>query len=207
MRIKRTCERRGGRFLLIAAAALLFAMPNLSAVSRAALDPDALLKRIAVTEARDVPFEERRFVGAVTEPLVSRGTLRFEPPDRLIKKTESPHRETATVDADSLSVENADGVETTHIDLWVSADLRLVFDSLRAVLRGDAGALRALFDIAVTGDEAAWTMTLTPKEASEATRIERIVVSGGPARIGSFDIVDADGGRSLIQMLDTPARP
>ena len=177
------------------------------AARAAAPDPAALLKRIAVTSAREVPFEERRYFGALPQALISRGTLRFEPPDRLIKRTETPQRETAIADADSLRVENADGVETAHIDLWMSADLRLIFDSLRAVLRGDAAALRTLFDVTSAGDDGAWTLTLTPRPDSEASRIERIVVTGGGDHIDRFDFFEADGNRSLIRMLDTPPRP
>ena len=168
---------------------------------------DVLLKRIAVTGAGEVPFEERKFIGAVTEPLVSRGYLRFEPPDRLIKKTEAPHRETAVVDKDSLRILNADGVETASIGLWMDPDLGLVFDSLRAVLRGDGDSLRALFDTSLAGNADAWTLTLTPKQKPESSRIDRIVVTGDANRLLGFDIYETGGDRSFIRLLEAPPRP
>jgi len=210
MRQKRTREQGGGSALTVGAFAIVFAMLCLPVVGTgwaATIDLEALLKRVAVGSAKEVPFEERRFIGAVTEPLVSRGYLRYEPPNKLIKKVESPYRETAVVDDDHLSVLDADGAETTSISLWISEDLRLMFDSLRAVLRGDVKALRVLFEVSVSGDETAWTLDLTPKDDPDASRIERIVVTGNQERLLRFDIREAGGDRTLIQMRDASSRP
>lgn len=170
----------------------------------AAASLDDLLKRAAVAKAGEVPFEEEKFVGAVIAPLISRGVLRFEPPDKLVKKTEMPFPETAIVDKDSLRIVNAEGVETTNIGLWVDPDLQLVFDSLRAVLRGDADTLRDLFDTSLTGDAGDWTLTLVPMETGPVpSRVERIVVTGGADRLRGFDIYETGGDKSLTRLLAT----
>lgn len=198
-------ERR--RALRDAAAAALVVLLGAAGFAQAAPPSlDALLKRAAVTRAGEVPFEEKKFVGALTEPLVSRGVLRFEPPDRLIKKTETPEQETAIVDKDSLRILNADGVETTSIGLWVDPDLRLIFDSLRAVLRGDADALRALFETTITGDANDWTLTLVPKQESATSRVDHIVVTGDATRLRGFDIYETGGDRSFTRLLETAPR-
>jgi outer membrane lipoprotein-sorting protein len=167
---------------------------------------DALLQRAALKGAGEVPFEEKKFVGAVTEPLVTRGVLRFEPPDRLIKKTQTPARETAIVDKDNLRILDADGVETMSMGFWVDPDLRLIFDSLRAVLRGDAAALRKLFETTVTGDASDWTLTLVPKEQSATSRVDHIVVTGDAKRLRGFDIYETGGDRSFTRLLEAPPR-
>jgi hypothetical protein len=198
-----------GSRLRNAAAAVAIALTALLAPAGAApaATPslDDLLTRAAVAKAGEVPFEEEKFVGPVTAPLVSRGVLRFEPPDTLIKKTETPYPETAIVDKDSLRIVNADGVETTNIGLWVDPDLQLVFDSLRAVLRGDADMLRSLFETNLAGDANDWTLTLVPTETEPVpSRVERIVVKGGANRLHSFDIHETSGDRSLTRLLEPP---
>jgi outer membrane lipoprotein-sorting protein len=204
----RSREGHGGRRTAIAVLSVALGMLLWSSGVLQASVPslDVLLKRCAVAGGGEVPFEERKFIGAVTEPLVSRGYLRFEPPNRLIKKTETPNQETAIVDQDRVSVRNADGAETANIGLWADPDLRLIFDSLRAALRGDGDALRALFETSLSGAANAWTLTLTPKEESAATRIERIVVTGDENRFLGFDIYETGGDRSLIRLLRAPSR-
>jgi Outer membrane lipoprotein carrier protein LolA-like len=202
-------ERR--RALRAAAAVLLVALgvPVGAAGIAQAAPPslDDLLKRTAVTKADEVPFEEKKYVGAVTEPLISRGVLRFEPPDKLIKKTETPVPETAIVDKDSLRILNGEGVETANIGLWVDPDLQLVFDSLRAVLRGDANALRDLFDTTLAGDAKDWTLTLVLKQPATASRVTQIVVTGDAQRLRGFDIYETGGDRSFTRLLDAPQKP
>lgn len=163
-------------------------------------DLEIALRPIAARGAEEVMFEERRFLGVVTEPLESSGTLRFDPPDRLIKKTGKPFRETAIIDKDRLTVLDGDGAETLSISLWASEELRLVFDSLRAVLRGDAAVLRTLFDVSVSGAEREWKIGLTPKTAQDEGTIAEIVVRGQSGRIVSFDIRETNGDRALIRL-------
>lgn len=167
---------------------------------------ETVLQSVAADGVEAVGFEERRFLGIVTEPLESSGTLRFEPPDRLVKEIDKPYRETAIVDGDRLTVLNAAGAETQSISLWASEELRLVFDSLRAVLRGDAKALHALFQVSVSGDETAWAIELTPQPSEMEGAIERITVRGEAGRILSFDIRETNGDRALIRLTGTVRR-
>lgn len=195
---------RERKILGIAAAAMAFLAAAAGPLRAAPADLDTLLKGIAAKGAQEVPFEERRYLGALTAPLVSRGHLRYEPPGRLIKKVETPRRETAIVDKDRLAVLNEDGAETASIDLWHNRDLRLVFDGLRGVLSGDTAALRAVFVTTLEGDAKGWRLHLVPRGDPGDTRIKGIVVAGIAERIESFEIQESDGDRSIIRLLAAP---
>lgn len=200
----RTKRRR--KLTIFGSAAVLAAFSAALAGPAASGAPDleTLLKGVAAKGAQEVAYEERRYIGALTEPLVSRGHLRYEPPGRLIKNVESPRRETAVADEDRLTVLDASGVETASIDLWQNRDLRLVFDGLRGVLSGDSDALRAAFDTTLEDIGGRWRLHLVPKGAPGDARIKGIVVSGMAKRIDSFEIQETDGDRSLIQLLAAP---
>lgn len=195
-------KRRHRRDILGGLAALLAVLAG--PASAGTPDLDTLLKSVAAKGAREVAYEERRYFGALTEPLVSRGHLRYEPPARLIKKVESPRRETAVVDEDRLTILDATGTETASIDLWQNRDLRLVFDGLRGVLSGNSAALRAAFDPTLEDIGNGWRLHLVPKGDPGDARIKGIVVSGMAKRIDSFEIQESDGDRSLIQLLPAP---
>jgi hypothetical protein len=210
MRKKRMLERQvlrntAAKIIAAALACVLFA--GIGAAQPEAPDLEALLKRIAIKSADDVAYEERRYLGALTTPLVSRGHLRFEPPDRLIKKVEAPRRETAVAERDRLAVLNGEGVEIASMDLAANNDLRLLFDGLRGVLSGDAAALRSAFDARLAGDAKEWRIELTPKAAGGDTRMRSIVVTGAGERIESFEIRERGGDRSHIRLLPSPQRP
>jgi len=209
MRKKLTCKQWRMQVVaigMIAVFAAISHVPPIRTSHAAEFDLEMALRPIAARGAEEVAFEERRFLGVVTEPLESSGTLRFEPPDRLIKKTGAPFRETAIVDKDRLTVLDGNGVETLSISLWASEELRLVFDSLRAVLRGDAAALRTLFDVSVSGSETEWTISLMPKAAQDEGHIAEIIVWGVSGRIVSFDIRETNGDRALIRLTGSVER-
>lgn len=195
---------RERNILGIAAATMAFLAAAAGPAGAAPADLETLLKSVAATGAREVAFEERRYFGALTEPLVSRGHLRYEPSGRLIKKVEAPRRETAIVDKDRLAVLDGNGAETASIDLWQNKDLRLVFDGLRGVLNGDLAALRAAFVPILEKDGKGWRLHLVPRGDPGDTHIKGIVVAGIAERIESFEIQESDGDRSIIQLLAAP---
>ena len=166
-----------------------------------ALELETLLDGVAQTERREVGFEETRSIAGVTKPLMSRGRLIYEPGGRLIKRFESPRRETAILDEDRLTILDADDTEVATIDLWMQRDLQLVFTGLQAVFSGDAAALRSAFDIRIDGDAGKWRMQLTPKSEEGDSRLARVVVSGKAQEIASFEVRERDGDSAVIRLL------
>ena len=181
----------------------------LAAAPAQAAEPDlqALLSRLALDGGRqEIAFEESRFNRLVTEPILSEGRLIYEPPDRLIKRIETPRRESAVLERDRLAILDAQDREVASIDLWLQPDLQMVFGSIKAMLTGDAEALRSAFWVSLDGGATeAWALTLRPKSDSARTRLEQVLVEGRGPRILSFEFLEADGDRSRLRLL--PERP
>ncbi len=191
--------RRGRALGLIVTLWIVTAQPA------AALDVEQLVGQLARAGGQDIAFEEIRFFDALTTPLVSRGRLIYEPPDRLIKMILEPHRESAVFDQDRLVILDAEAKEIASIDLWMHPDLRMTFDSIIAMLTGDAERLRSAFWITLHGDEENWNLKLVPKIDASKTRIEEILVSGRGDRLLSFDFRESDGDRSVIRLFPESA--
>lgn len=201
----RTRLSRGRRRLAGLALALL--MVAAGAAPAAAWDLKALLQVLASQERREIAFEEQRFMSAMTTPLVSRGRFVYEPPDRLIKVLEAPRSESAVLEDGRLAILDAEGVEVASIDLWLQPDLQLVFESMKALLTGDAEALQAAFWVQLEGDETAWRLRLEPKLSAAKRRLAEIRVSGDQRQVRRFDVQESAGDRSEIRLLPEPARP
>lgn len=197
-------ERRGVRIVVagFAAAAMLCASMMLAQPAKA-LDLETLLGGVAHTERRTVTFEETRTIAGMTKPLLSRGQLIHEPGGRLIKRIETPRRETAILDEDRLTILDADDTEVATIDLWMQRDLQLVFTGLQAVFSGDVAALRKAFDIRISGDSGRWRLELTPKPDEGDLRLESVVVSGNARKIADFAVRERNGDTAVIRLLDT----
>ena len=162
------------------------------------------LDRLAGCLAKDgrveVAFREERLVTSVDEMLESRGRLIYEPPARLEKIVEQPRRERAVVEGDRMSVFDADGDEVATFDLAERPGLKASFDAVRALLKGDAEALQASFEVALSADPdgpapGAWQMRLSPKGEDAGYTLSRIEIDGqGAPGLSGADDGGADGG-------------
>ena len=180
---------------------------SLGAGPAVALDLEVLLESLALDERQEVVFEESRFIETVTTPIVSRGRFIFEPPDRLIKTIEHPRRESAVLEDDRLAILDAEGTEIASVDLWLQPDLRLIFASIRGVLKGDPEVLRSVFWVSLQGDLEAWSLELSPKVDEAKTRIQRIDIAGDTAGARTFEIMETSGRRSQIRLLHDTSAP
>ncbi len=200
-------ERRGLRSVVavLAAAVLLCASAALAPPVRA-VELEDLLGGVAQSERRAVAFEETRTIAGVTKPLMSRGQLIYEPGGRLIKRYETPRRETAILEEDRLTILDADDTEVATIDLWMQRDLQLVFTGLQAVFSGDAAALRKAFDIRISGDMGQWRIQLTPKSDEGDLRLKTVVVSGSARQIADFEVRERSGDTAVIRLLHAVPR-
>lgn len=177
----------------------------LTAGSAVALELEILLQSQALEGRREIAFEERRFIKSVTTPIVSRGHFVFQPPDRLTKIVEEPRRESAVIEGDRLTILDAEDREVTSIDLWLQPDLRLIFASIRGVLKGDPEVLRSAFWVSLHGQLEDWSLQLSPKVDESKTRIQHIAISGHATGPQSFEVRETNGNRAQIEfLLDAP---
>ena len=199
IRRRRTASRPSLRgWLVLLFGGILAATP----VQAADLDLQQLLARLALGDQRqEIAFEESRFNRLVTEPLLSRGRLIYEPPDTLIKRLETPRRESAILQDERLAILDAQDHEVASIDLWQQPDLQIVYGSIKALLTGDADALRSAFWVSTEGGPETWALILRPKIDSARTRLEQVRVEGHEARILSFEFLETDGDRSHLRLL------
>lgn len=204
MRTEKVSKRVVLRATYFAASWFMLFLTNGSA---AALELDILLQSQALEGRREVAFEERRFIKSVTIPIVSRGRLVFQPPDRLTKIIEEPRQESAVIEGDRLTILDAEDREVTSIDLWLQPDLRLIFASIRGVLKGDPEILRSAFWISLHGQSDDWSLELSPKVGESKTRIQKIAIAGLAAGPQSIEIREVNGNYSRIALLHDAPKP
>ena len=198
----------GGRaraVLLAAALAHGVAAAAEGAAEESAWDVARLMQELAKVKTSKGRFVERRYVGILTTPLESSGTLLYVAPDRLEKRTLSPRVESVLLEGEQLTLESGQPKRRRSIRLEDYPAVGVFVESIRSTLAGDLAALKRLFEIALEGDERKWRMVLKPTDRNMQELLSEIRVGGSRGTIHSIEFIEPNGDRSTMTITrDTP---
>jgi hypothetical protein len=195
----------------IATKPLLLLLLAIPLPSLAAPDAAALVARLKKPTPATTRYAEVRFVDVLEKPLLLAGELEHGADGLLVKRVEKPYRETTTIAAGNVTIERA-GRKARRFTLARAPELAGLLESFAAVLDGDAARLARNYDVAATGGDARWSLTLTPKDRKLARKVARIVVDGANDSPRCFRVEEGDGDASVL-LIDAlaatvlPAKP
>lgn len=141
----------------------------------------------------EASYVERRYLAVLRAPLETRGTLRFDAPDRLEKTSDG---ERIVVVGDVMTIEHG-GAAPVALDLREHPEIAALVESVRALLAGDSVALRRVFDVDLAGDATRWQIVLRPHR-DDLVRWMR--VDGEAARLTRIETQEAGGDRSEMSI-------
>ena len=155
------------------------------------------LGRVQQAKAR---FVERKYLKVLKTPLETTGTLEYDAPDRLVKRTLEPKPETITVEGARLAIESRARSRTLRLEdypvLWAFVE------SFRSTLKGDLAALERFYRVTLEGGPQRWQLALTPRDPKMSALIESILIGGGRGRISRIEVREAQGDRSVMTVLE-----
>lgn len=152
----------------------------------------SLFERLAAHGGTETRFVERRISSLLNEAAESRGVLRYVPPDRFEKRTESPEVQGLVIAGETATVEPANGTRRTlRVDQHPA--LATLASSLRALLGGDLDALHRAFVVAASGDASRWRIDLVPRDEEARALVTRIDARGQDDTLRRFDLHEAGG--------------
>lgn len=177
-----------------------------SASAPAADATDALIQRLARPAPASVAFTEVRFSRLLRAPLIVSGQLSYDGPLSLQRQVDHPYREVTTIEGESVRVER-EGEQPRSFGLKRAPELRGLLSGFSALLSGDAAVLRRDFDIARSGDDASWTLQLTPSDARARRRLQGITVTGHQDEPSCMQMLTADGATSVLLLGAAAVQP
>lgn len=157
------------------------------------------MARLASVPERRATFREQKRLAALTEPLISQGTLFYRRPDYLEKVTDWPVPERLVIDGDRLVLTEANEAPKV-VPLGAQPELRTLVEAMRGPLAGDLPALQRSFEVAGSGDLGAWTLTLTPRDPRATRFLRSVVLSGADSEIRTIRLTQANGDEQLMQI-------
>jgi outer membrane lipoprotein carrier protein LolA len=189
------------RAVLLAAVLVYGAAP---AADSSTWDVARLMQELAKVKTSKGRFVERRYVGILTAPLESSGTLLYVAPDRLEKRTLSPRAESVLLEGDQLTLESGQPKRSRSIRLEDYPAVGVFVASIRSTLAGDQAALKRLFEIALEGDERRWRMALRPTDRNMQELLSEIRIGGSRGTIDSIEFLEPNGDRSTMTITRDP---
>jgi outer membrane lipoprotein-sorting protein len=156
-----------------------------------ALDLGALLARMSGTTGVVADFTERKFLRLLGEPLESKGTLYYQPPDRLARITSEPAKTRLVLDGDRMRYSDEAG--SSEVSLADAPVARVFAENMVAIFRGDRAELESRYRLEFHAEGQRWQLALTPKGAPLDRAIASIQLSGTGRVLRQLDVVERDG--------------
>lgn len=147
-----------------------------------------------------VAFQESTYSSLLTEPLITRGLLRFTPPATMEKQVTEPYRERYVIDGDTVTFESERKKIKKTISLEDYPSLRCFIEAFRASFTGDAAQLKQIYETTIDGNRRKWTLLLRPHDPAGKSMIDYILFSGSEGRIATIAIRAPDGDRSVMTL-------
>lgn len=150
-------------------------------------------------------FEQTRRLAGFSNPLVSRGDFVLARGRGVVWSTREPFPSSLLVTPDRLVMRGADGRVQQQMQADSQPAMRVVGESMIAVLRGDLRSLQKRFD--VTGKlvgKAGWALTLTPTDAGMRRVFTRIELAGDRF-VRDVRLEEGSGDSTVVRMIDPSA--
>lgn len=162
---------------------------------------EQLMRDLGAVKRSQARFVERKYLKALSAPLELSGTLRYEAPGRLDKRTLKPKPEALIVDGDRLVIETA-GKPARTLRLQDYPVLWAFVESIRSTLNGDSAALQRFYRVELEGDRMRWRLYLVPRDPDMRAVISQIAIGGSRDRIERIEVQEARGDRSVTRIVE-----
>ncbi|AVA34605.1 MULTISPECIES: LolA family protein [Cupriavidus] len=181
----------------------LVAMAAMSVVPAHAEDLSAAVSaRLSDAPVIHGQFEQTRRLAGFSNPLISRGDFVMAQGRGVVWATREPFASSLLVTPEKLVMRGADGKVQQEMQADAQPAMRLVGESMIAILRGDLRSLSTRFS--VTGKlvgKSGWTLTLTPTDAGVRRAFTRIDLAGD-RYVRDVRLVEASGDSTVVRMID-----
>lgn len=171
--------------------------PLIAQAAPPAAHPLSIVHRLAKAPPTQTAFVEAHFSSLLARALVLKGTLAWQGGDRFERTITAPYSEHTRIDGNQVMLTRK-GHGTRHFSLDRAPAIKALLDGLLAVLAGNPGRLRGVFNARLQGRaNAYWTLLLAPRSAKLAHRLKGLALDGYDATLRCIEINQDHGDTSV----------
>ncbi|NWF74510.1 MAG: hypothetical protein HXY51_15915 [Nitrospirae bacterium] len=159
---------------------------------------EQLIGSLAKSRQAEVRVEETAFSNLLTQPLKTRGILRFTPQAGLEKHITAPYDERYLVEGDTVLFESKTKGTSRTFSLHDYPVLRAFIEAFRSTLANDVVTLKRFYSVTLQGEPRRWVLILRPLDKAVQELVESIRFSGDEAYLGRIEILAPGGDRSVM---------
>lgn len=166
---------------------------------------DQLMSTLGTVRHVDARYVEHRTLRSLRIPIETRGTLRFDAPDRLVKATDPAANgasDRLTINGNQLTIDRGSGAAPIVLTLSEHPEIGVLIESIRATLSGDTASLRRTFDMSLAGSLDHWQLVLQPHDPARRAVLQWMRITGYAKRITAIDTQDGDGDHSEMTIVE-----
>ena len=183
--------------LVFLCAHIIFSQPSVDSI-------DTLCERLSATPNTIGSFTQTKTISSINRNLKSSGTFTLCPAG-IVWKTKKPFASTLVIGGDFMAQITPDGSESVS-DFSDNETFKSIASALVGVLCNDCEPLKSTFSIAFTGGEGVWAAILSPKDATIASVMGTIALSGvwdtNLCEIREVSINEKSGDKILYELVD-----
>jgi Outer membrane lipoprotein carrier protein LolA-like len=161
-----------------------------------------LMRELGAVKRSQARFVERKYLKVLNAPLEVSGTLIYEAPGKLEKRTLGPKPEILLVDGDRLTIETGPDKKRRTLKLQDYPVLWAFVESIRSTLGGDIAALERFYRVELEGTRARWRLYLVPRDADMRAVISIINIGGSRDRADRIEVQETRGDRSVMTIAE-----
>lgn len=176
-----------------------------SASSAWAFDLPELMGLLAKQKSGEARFTEQRFVRGLEGPLDASGTLSFQAPDKMTRRTLTPRPESMVVDGNTLTLSRGGRTRTMTLDSM--PELLGMVEAMRGTLTGNTQSLARYFRASVSGTPDKWTLDLVPIDEKLSAQVRTLRLSGRAGEVLGIEMEFIGGDRSVMSITPTRTAP
>lgn len=139
------------------------------------------------------------------EPLRISGEYQRPSEGVLVREVNAPYAETTTITDSEVTIARA-GKRPRTFALSRAPELAGLQASFGALLTGDRTQLEQHYRVTSSGSRGNWTMTLKPRQAELAAKLERVALYGRGAELRCIETVPAGKGELQRTLMAGAAR-
>ena len=165
--------------------------------SVAASPLQSILAKFAAMPGFSCDFRETKRIAILRDPLVSRGSIYFAPPDRLARYVRTPVPSVVLLIGDRVSYDFKG--DRGVLDIDSNPMIRSISSTFRLLLAGDTEALKRRFDMnANLAESGHWEIVLRPSRQPLSESIQFMRVSGIGTQLGELHIAERNGDETTM---------
>ncbi len=154
-----------------------------------------LMAQLENTRSQQYAYVEKKYVGFLKKPRLSKGTLIYRAPDTLEKQMSFPKQSRYRIVGNRLYIQKK-GKKERQVLLHNYPELLILAESLLATFSGRQQVLEKYYQVRLEGDREAWKLLLKPTNSELAEQIRLVEIYGQGRTLKRVVIKEQDGDKS-----------